>query len=244
MGAARKMSWGSTAGTATVTAGSNQILNTANGLAINAKIGDYTRMCYNSLEVCRFNGLGIDLSSGNLLVLGGTPTVAGMGSYAYVCGTSTGNEYNVPAGLGHNFRVSTSIYAKINATGIDLSPSSANALTFGPGGRVIFGSGGSVVAANREIVGTSTGNSHNVPTGLSHTFYVNAAATVSIGLDLWVGSAAKNTTDTTGFIYLTTSAGAPTGVPSGHTGQVACHYDTTNNRFYVYNGAWKSVVLA
>ena len=306
MGAAHKMSWGSTAGTATVTAGSNQILNTANGLAINAKIGDYTRMCYNSLEVCRFNGLGIDLSSGNLLVLGGTPTVAGMGSYAYVCGTNTGNEYNVPAGLGHNFRVSTSIYAKINATGIDLSPQSANALTFGPGGKVIFGSGGSSTAANREIVGTSTGvdynvptnlahtfrannvsqgtwdgingvavisavnsstlklnpgggyaasdyailavsgtgNVHNVPTNLAHIFRVNNGATVSIGLDLWVGSAAKNTTDTTGFIYLTTSAGAPTGVPSGHSGQVACHYDTTNNRFYVYNGAWKSVVLA
>jgi|SRR5581483_2391174 len=56
--------------------------------------------------------------------------------------------------------------------------------------------------------------------------------------------AALTTTATDGFVYVPTSAGAPTGVPTGFTGKVAMEYDTTNNRLYVYNGAWKSVVLA
>ena len=157
-------------------------------------------------------------------------------SLAYAAGSASGDlTLNASTGRQIFGYINGAEVGRLTSSGLDLSTNSK---------KLIFGSGGSVTAANREIVGTSTGNSHNVPTGLSHTFYVNAAATVSIGLDLWVGSAAKNTTDTTGFIYLTTSAGAPTGVPSGHTGQVACHYDTTNNRFYVYNGAWKSVVLA
>lgn len=58
------------------------------------------------------------------------------------------------------------------------------------------------------------------------------------------GTAALDTNATSGFIYMTTSAGAPTGAPSAKTGRVAFHYDTTNNRFYVYNGAWRSVLLS
>ena len=58
------------------------------------------------------------------------------------------------------------------------------------------------------------------------------------------GTAALATNATSGFIYMTTSAGAPTGVPTAKTGRVAIHYDTTNNRFYIYNGAWRSVLLS
>lgn len=58
------------------------------------------------------------------------------------------------------------------------------------------------------------------------------------------GTAALATTATDGFIYLESCAGAPTGVPTTFTGRLACVYDSTNNKLYVYNGAWKGIVLA
>jgi len=47
-----------------------------------------------------------------------------------------------------------------------------------------------------------------------------------------------------GFLYIPTSAGVPTGAPTGYTGKVALHYDTANNDIYVYNGAWRKVAVA
>jgi hypothetical protein len=49
---------------------------------------------------------------------------------------------------------------------------------------------------------------------------------------------------TTGFTHVPSAAGAPTGAPTNPTGNVPLYYDTTNNKLYVYNGAWKSVTLA
>ena len=49
---------------------------------------------------------------------------------------------------------------------------------------------------------------------------------------------------TNGFFYIPSAAGAPSGTPTAISGYIPMYYDTTNNRFYVYNGAWKSVVLA
>lgn len=54
------------------------------------------------------------------------------------------------------------------------------------------------------------------------------------------GTLATNATD--GFLTIRTCAGAPTGVPTGGNGSMV--YDTTNNKLWVYNGAWKGVVLA
>ena len=53
-----------------------------------------------------------------------------------------------------------------------------------------------------------------------------------------------STTMTTGFFYIPSAGGAPTGTPASISGRVPMYYDTTNNQFYVYNGAWKKVGLA
>jgi hypothetical protein len=55
---------------------------------------------------------------------------------------------------------------------------------------------------------------------------------------------AGTTAMTTGFFYIPSAAGAPSGVPTAIAGHVPMYYDTTNNFFYVYNGAWKKILLA
>jgi hypothetical protein len=57
-------------------------------------------------------------------------------------------------------------------------------------------------------------------------------------------ASAGTTTMATGFNYIPAAAGAPTGVPTPIAGYVPMYYDTTNNNFYVYNGAWKKILLA
>ena len=54
-------------------------------------------------------------------------------------------------------------------------------------------------------------------------------------------SGALATNATTGFVYLPTCAGTPTGVPTGISGRVAVVYDTSNDILYVYNGSWKGI---
>jgi hypothetical protein len=90
----------------------------------------------------------------------------------------------------------------------------------------------------------------------NYGFYGNIAASGTARYNLFMGGTAPNyfagntytasgtTTMTDGFFYIPTAAGAPTGVPTAISGRVPMYYDSTNNRFYVYNGAWKSVVLA
>jgi len=59
-----------------------------------------------------------------------------------------------------------------------------------------------------------------------------------------VHTPAGSTGMTNGFFYMPAAAGAPSGTPTSISGTVPFYYDTTNNQFYVYNGAWKKVTLA
>lgn len=54
-----------------------------------------------------------------------------------------------------------------------------------------------------------------------------------------IGNAALATTATDGFLYVTSCAGPPTGVPTAITGRIPIVADSTNNKLYIYSGgAW------
>lgn len=58
--------------------------------------------------------------------------------------------------------------------------------------------------------------------------------------DIVLNNAAIATTATTGFLYVASCAGTPTGTPAGHSGRVPLVVDTTNNKLYFYsNSAWR-----
>lgn len=58
-----------------------------------------------------------------------------------------------------------------------------------------------------------------------------------------LNTAALATNATDGFLYIPSCAGTPTGTPTSFTGRVPLVYDSSNNKLYIYNGAWKSTTL-
>lgn len=56
-----------------------------------------------------------------------------------------------------------------------------------------------------------------------------------------IGTAAIATTATDGFLYITSCAGTPTGVPTSKTGRVPLQWDSVAKKLYVYDGAWLDV---
>lgn len=57
-----------------------------------------------------------------------------------------------------------------------------------------------------------------------------------------IGSAAVATTATDGFLYVTASAGPPTGVPTPVAGRIPFTVDSTNGKAYIYvNSAWAAL---
>ncbi len=88
-------------------------------------------------------------------------------------------------------------------------------------------------AAGKVQIGSGTVGV-NVGTNGTNCFAAPSAGQIAFA------TAAKGTTDTTGYFTIPSCAGAPTGVPANiPTGQIPMVYDSTNNFLYVYNGGWK-----
>jgi hypothetical protein len=93
-------------------------------------------------------------------------------------------------------------------------------------------------AAVQGNIGTADDQDFAVVTNSISRLLVKSTGSVNLAPG---GAIATNATD--GFTYIPTCVGVPTGVPTTQTGSVAMVYDTANNTFYIYNGAWKKVTL-
>lgn len=99
------------------------------------------------------------------------------------------------------------------------------------------------IGTRLDTVGLRVGTLNTLHTSNTNVFDVRGKFHHDKNDNVVVGSAALATTATDGFFYIPSCAGIPTGVPTAKTGRVPMMYDSTNNKFYIYNGAWKSVAL-
>jgi hypothetical protein len=75
----------------------------------------------------------------------------------------------------------------------------------------------------------------NIRTNSNRRIVITGAGNVVIGGE----GSQLSTSATDGFLYIPSCAGTPTGTPTTQAGTVPMIYDTTNNKFYIYNSGWK-----
>lgn len=169
---------------------------------------------------------------------------------------------SITGNSGSALAIGSSGNAAMNLTTGDGSGSTdggAITLTSGNGGA--SGAGGKITITMGSGVNFSTGVITYFPTtgelrnvspnaltgntdGGDFTYTMGSGAGTGSYGDFIVTPGVSTTTRKGGFLYIPISAGTPTGTPTNAGGNgVPLVYDTSNNKLYAYNGAWKSVTL-
>jgi hypothetical protein len=100
---------------------------------------------------------------------------------------------------------------------------------------IVPGDGGDVI-----ISGGQSGSP-----GIGGDVFVRGGTGTTETGNVELGSGETDVTRDGDMMFIPTSAGVPTGTPSGSVGLVPLVYDTSNNRLYVFSGGtWRQVTLA
>jgi len=129
--------------------------------------------------------------------------------------------------------------------------------TQGTGGLLMVSAGGVALFANNQTTScvnflqvnggqTGTGPSITAQGGDTNMhLFVGAKGTGTVNLEgaTLLGTAALASGAVNGFLHLATTNGTPTGTPTTFSGRAPLVYDTTNNKLWFYNGAWRAAVF-
>lgn len=242
-------------GTSITTVNGGITLNTTSGnaiLAVNAATGSTPFLQFQinaahliNISATSTSGINVADLTNSTTPLTYTPGAIGAGFWTFANTTSASSSSTgalvVSGGIG--------IAAACNVGGVVISGtglecSSLRTSYLASGLVAFFRSGGTISPNSGDMVFQSdiTGTNGFVWAAKATTanvMYLSGLGSLIVGVQ---AALATNATD--GFLYVPTSAGAPTGTPTAFTGKVALEYDTTDNKLYVYNGAWKAVTLA
>lgn len=114
--------------------------------------------------------------------------------------------------------------------------------SFWAAGPVVDGTSSVAVAAGLYVQGFSIASNPQVTTPLA-IFVSDGESRFSDSVVCTGGGTLANAA-TDGYLYIPQMAGAPTGTPRNRPSSNAIVYDTTNNKLWIYNGAWRGVVVA
>lgn len=181
------------------------------------------------------NGGRLDLSSGTSTGTGSSPI-----RFLTATAGTTGTADNAPTEK-----------MRINANGnVGIGSTNPQRLFVIDGG-----ASGPVLQITNNTAGNASGNGLEIICDGTNTFFVNRengysafntnnVERVRITATGNIHTPAGATNMTAGFFYIPAADGVPSGTPTSISGTVPMYYDTTNNDFYIYNGAWKKVALA
>lgn len=192
------------------------------------------------------DNLGVSVLSGGtsynsyIRLSNGTQTVDyGQGNGAAFVNANNSQPWYVATGGAERMRIDAS-----GNVGIGVTPSTRLDVSSSTGSRIRTDVSSAVVvvqtitnpAANAYVTSRTDASDYQI--------YISGGQKVTIDTNGNVYTVAGTTSMTYGFFYIPAAAGAPTGVPTAVSGRLPMYYDSTNNKFYVYNGAWKGVTLA
>jgi hypothetical protein len=201
------------------------------------------------IQELKAGDIRMNLAGGKAYALGGVYGSASSGGTLTLASTSHATKGNISFG--------TVVYDETNkrlgttgATAWNLGINNTTYMSIASDGLIQFPSAN---GGGNTFQFTRSGNQQLLKSGTGQLYIGTDATTRSVILftnnsnrvivdgngSVAIGAAALGTTATDGFLMIPTCAGPPTGTPTAFTGTVALVYDTTNNKLYIYNGAWK-----